>query len=80
MNVSYQQGLEDVANMLGAMGYAMYPMKSGIAADAVLYTSDVRGALAAPASASGSALLCVRGMNAEQISEAIVRRGCERLF
>lgn len=62
MNVSYQQGLEDVANMLGVMGYAMYPLKSGMAADAVLYTSDVRG------------------MNAEQISEAIVRRGCERLF
>ena len=80
MNVIYQQGLEEIAGTLGAMGYAMYPMSSRVAADAVLYTSDARGALGACAGRAGTALLCVRGMNAAQISEAIKRRSCQQLF
>jgi len=80
MNVIYQQGLEEIAGTLGAMGYAMYPMSSSIAADAVLYTSDARGALNARAGNTGTALLCVRGMNAAQISDALRRRSCQHLF
>ena len=80
INVIYQQGLEEIAGTLGAMGYDMHPMSSRIAADAVLYTSDARGALSACAGAAGTALLCVRGMNAAQISEAIRRRSCQHLF
>ena len=80
MNVIYQQGLEEIAAALGAMGYAMYPMASRVEADAVLYTSDARGALRASAGRAGTALLCVRGMNAAQISEAIKRRSCQQLF
>lgn len=80
MNVIYQQGLEDIAGTLSSMGYAMYPMKSQIPADAVLYTSDARGALSQSAGGRGTALLCVRGMNAAQISEAIKRRSCQSLF
>ena len=80
MNVIYQQGLEEIAVVLGDMGYTMYPMSSRVAADAVLYTSDARGALGACAGRAGTALLCVRGMNAAQISEAIRRRSCQNLF
>ena len=80
INVIYQQGLEEIAGMLSAMGYAMHPMSSGVAADAVLYTSDVRGALRTNTGAAGTALLCVRGMNAAQISQALKRRSCCQLF
>lgn len=80
MNVMYQQGLEEIAGTLSQMGYSMHPMKSQIPADAVLYVSDARGALASRACAGGAPLLCVRGMNAAQISAALARRSCQRLF
>ena len=80
MNVIYQQELEEIAGVLCTMGYNMYPMSSRIPADAVLYTSDVHGALSLGAGSHGSPLLCVRGMNAVQISEALRRRSCQSLF
>lgn len=80
MNVIYQQGLEEIAGTLSAMGFNMYPMSSRVAADAVLYTSDAHSALSLGAGSRGSALLCVRGMNAAQISDAIRRRSCQSLF
>ncbi|MBR5287502.1 MAG: hypothetical protein IKU34_02790 [Clostridia bacterium] len=55
-------------------------MSSRIAADAVLYTSDARGALGVRAGSAGTAMLCVRGMNAAQISDALRRRSCQQLF
>lgn len=80
MNVIYEQGLEEIAGTLSAMGYEMHPMSSKIAADAVLYTCDAHGALSASALDGGTALLCVKGMSAAQISEAIRRRSCQQLF
>jgi len=80
MNVIYQQGLEEIAGALAAMGYTVHPMSSRVAADAVLYTSDARGALSSGAGRGGAPVLCVRGMNAAQISDAIKRRSCTGLF
>ena len=80
MNVLYQQGLEDVALELSRMGYSVHPLKSGVRADAVLYTSDARAALSARAARGGASVLCVRGMSAGEIAQAIDRRGCQALF
>ena len=80
INVMYQQGLEEIAGALGAMGYQMHPMSSRIAADAVLYTSDARSALSVCAPSAGAVLLCVRGMDAAQIGRALRRRSCQQLF
>lgn len=80
MIVLYQQGLEDVAAQLSAMGYRVHPMSSRIPADAVLYVSDLRGALHVRAGARGTAMVCARGLNAAQIAAALARRGCAPLF
>ena len=80
MIVLYQQGLEDVAAQLCAMGYRVHPMSSRIPADAVLYVSDLRGALHLRAGARGTAMVCARGLNAGQIAAALARRGCAPLF
>ena len=80
MNVLYQQGLEDVARELAAMGYSVHPLRSRVRADAVLYTSDARAALGARAGSGGASVLCVRGMSAGEIARAIERRGCQALF
>lgn len=80
MNVLYQQGLEDVANQLAQMGYSMAPLTRRIAADAVIYVSDAHGALSALAGRSGAPILCVRGMNAGEISAALRRRSVSTLF
>lgn len=80
MNVLYQKGLESVAQELGAMGYSLHPMSSRVRADAVLYTSDVHEAMKATAVSGGAPILCVRGMSAGEISEAIRRRSSRALF
>lgn len=80
MNVLYQTGLEDVARQLREMGHAVYPMESRIRADAVIYTSDVRAAMRVEGASGGTPLVCVRGMSAGEISEALARRGCAGLF
>lgn len=80
MNVLYQKGLESVARELAGMGYRMHPLSSGMRADAVLFTSDARAALDVHASRRGASLLCVRGMSAGEISDALSRRGCAALF
>lgn len=80
MNVLYQEGLEDVAQQLAQMGYSVHPLRSGVAAHAVIYTSDVHGALQTGAAAGGAAMVCARGLSAGEISRAISRRGCGALF
>lgn len=80
MNVLYEQGLEDVAAELAAMGYSVHPLKSGVPADAVLYESDARGALSAKAARGGATLVRAGGMSAGEIASAIRRRGCGALF
>lgn len=80
MNVLYEQGLESVAAELSAMGYSLHPLRSTVAADAVLYTSDAHGAMSARAAKGGAPILCVRGMSAGEISRAIRRRSCGALF
>ena len=80
MNVLYQQGLESVAEELSRMGYSVHPLSSGVRADAVLFTSDARGALSARAQSGGASILCVRGMNAGEIAGALSRRACGPLF
>lgn len=80
MIVLYQKGLEEVAAQLLAMGYHVHPLESCVEADAVLYLSDVQGALRARAGASGAAMICVRGLDIPQIAAAIGRRGCAPLF
>ncbi|MDO5376774.1 MAG: YkuS family protein [Clostridia bacterium] len=80
MNVLYEQGLEDVAAQLSGMGYAMHAMRSAVAADAVLYVSDIRAALSATAAKGGAPVLCVRGMSAGEISSCIARRASAALF
>ena len=80
MNILYQKGLEDVARELSQMGYSVHPLTSRVRADAVLYTSDVKGALSVCAGRGGASMLCVRGMSAGEIAEAIARRCCQALF
>ncbi|MBP3656035.1 MAG: YkuS family protein [Clostridia bacterium] len=80
MNVLYEDGLEDVAVHLSAMGYTMRRMREGIPADAVIYTDDAHSALGASAAGKGAALICVRGMSAGEISRLLSRRGCAPLF
>ena len=80
MNVLYERGLEDVAAELAAMGYSVHPLKSGVPADAVLWTSDAHGAFSARAAKGGASLVCVSGMSAGEIASAIRRRGCGALF
>ena len=80
MNVLYQQGLESVAQELAQMGYSMHPLRSGVRADAVLFTSDARGALEIRAARGGASVVCVRGMSAGEIAGALSRRGCGSLL
>jgi len=80
MVVLYEQGLEDIASQLSAMGYHMHPIKAMIPADAVLYVSDPHAALSAVCAQSGAPLLCVRSMSAPQIAAAIRRRSVQPLF
>ena len=80
MNVLYQHGLESVAQELAKMGYSVHPMRSGVRADAVLFTSDARGALEEEAAHGGASILCVRGMSAGEIAGALSRRGCRSLL
>ena len=80
MNVLYQQGLEGVAEELAQLGYSVHPLRSGVRADAVLFTSDARGALEAKAAHGGASILCVRGMSAGEIAGALSRRGCRSLL
>ena len=80
MNILYEQGLESVAGELEAMGFTLYPMSSRVRADAVLYLSDVRGALGANPSSRGASILCVRAMSAGEIAGAIRRRSVQALF
>lgn len=80
MIVLYENGLEDVASQLASMGYTMYPLRSMMPADAVLYMSDPHAALSAACGSSGAPLLCVRSMNAAQIAAAIRRRSVQPLF
>jgi len=80
MVVLYEQGLEDIAVQLSAMGYRMHPMNSMIPADAVLYVHDAHAALSSASAGKGAPLLCVRCMNAAQIASAIRRRSIQPLF
>lgn len=80
MNVLYEQGLESAAAELGAMGYAMHPLASRVPADAVLYVSDVHGALASRAAKGGAPVLCVRGLSTGEIAAALKRRSVRALF
>lgn len=80
MNVLFERGLESVAAELAGMGYSMHPLKSGVRADAVLFTSDARGALEVNAARSGASIVCVRGMSAGEIASSLARRGCKPLF
>lgn len=80
MNVLYEQGLENTAAELGAMGYAMHPLSSRVPADAVLYVSDARGALASRAGKGGAPVLCVRGLSTGEIAAALRRRSVRALF
>ena len=80
MNVLYQQGLESVAQELAQMGYSVHPLRSGVRADAVLFTSDARGALETKAAQGGTSILCVRGMSTGEIAGALSRRGCRSLL
>lgn len=80
MDVSYQQGLEDVAGELARMGYRMHPLRAGIPADAVLYVSDARQALLARVHRGGAAVICARGKSAGEIAALLNRRGCGELF
>lgn len=80
VNVLYEQGLENIAGELEEMGFSVHPLKSGVRADAVLYVSDVRGALHAHASLRGASILCVRAMSAGEIAGAIRRRSVSALF
>lgn len=78
--VLYQKGLEGLAAQLSAMGYAMRAMDAQTAADAVIYTNDIHGALCCRGAARGAAVICVRGMDARQAAHRIERRGCKPLF
>lgn len=80
MNILYEHGLEGVAGELAAMGFSVYPMSSRVRADAVIYLSDVRGALGANPSRGGASILCVRAMSAGEIAGAIRRRSVQALF
>ncbi len=80
MNVLYERGLEDVAGTLKQMGYSVAPLRRGAAADAVLFTSDARSALSVRAGARGASVLCVRGMSAGEIAQALSRRSAAPLF
>ena len=80
MNVLYQQGLESVAEELSRLGYSVHPLRSGVRADAVLFTSDAHGALETKAAHGGASILCVRGMSAGEIAGALSRRGCRSLL
>ena len=80
MNVLYQQGLESVAEELAQLGYSVHPMRSGVRADAVLFTSDAQGALEVRAVRGGASILCVKGMSAGEIAGALSRRGCRSLL
>lgn len=80
MNVLYEQGLEETAAELSMMGYDMHPLISRVPADAVLYVSDVRGALHSSAGTHGAPVLCVRGLSTGEIAAALRRRSVRALF
>ena len=80
MNVLYQQGLESVAEELSRLGFHVHPMKSGVRADAVLFTSDAQGAFEVKPARGGTSVLNVQGMSAGEIASALSRRGCASLL
>ena len=80
MKVVYQNDLTGLARQLGGMGFEMHPMGAPVAADAVLFTSMPRHALAAKPAQGGALLLNVRGMSAAQAAEALRRRAQEAVL
>ncbi len=80
MKVTYQQGLEGLANSLEQMGFEMIPLGQELETDAVLYQQGIEVALSARPSKRGALLINVRGLSPAQTAQALRRRSHAQLF
>jgi len=80
MKVAFQQGLENMADSLGQMGFEMIPLGQEQETDAVLYQQGIEVALRARPSKRGALLLNVHGLSTAETAQALRRRSNTQIF